>query len=60
MRNFNDIFREDVTYNNIKSHKKLGFRILSRRYTFRSGEEEGWGQIDTPAAFYGLNFFHNI
>ena len=28
LKNFNEIFREDVTYDNIKSHKKQGF-ILS-------------------------------
>ena len=32
LKNFNEIFREDVTYDNIKSHKKQGF-ILSLRDT---------------------------
>ena len=35
MRNFNEIFREDVPYDNIKSHKKTGFQPLFRRYIFR-------------------------
>ena len=33
-RNFNKIFRKDVTYGNIKSHKKPGVHPLSRRYIF--------------------------
>ena len=32
LKNFNEIFREDVTYDNIKSHKKQGF-IFSLRDT---------------------------
>ena len=35
MRNSNEIFKKDVTYNNTKSHKKAGFRHLFRRYIFR-------------------------
>ena len=31
MRNFNEIFSEDVTYEDTKSHKKPGFRPLFRR-----------------------------
>ena len=31
LRNFNDIFREDVTYDNIKSHKKPGLHPFYRR-----------------------------
>ena len=34
LRNFNEIFRKDVTYDNIKSHKKLELHTLSRRYIF--------------------------
>ena len=29
LRNFNEIFRKNVAYNNIKSHKKPGFHSLS-------------------------------
>ena len=32
--NFNETFRKDVTYDNIKSHKKPGIQPLSRRYIF--------------------------
>ena len=48
LRNFNEIFRKDVTYDNIKSHKKPGFYPLFRRYIFQktTGKE---GQIDPPA-----------
>ena len=31
LRNFNEIFRKDVTYDNIKSHKKARLHPLSRR-----------------------------
>ena len=31
LRNFNEIFRKDVTYDNIKIHKKTGFYPLFRR-----------------------------
>ena len=29
LRNLNEIFRKDVTYDNIKSHKKAGLHPLS-------------------------------
>ena len=32
--NFNQVFRKDVTYDNIKSHKKVAFRSPFRRYIF--------------------------
>ena len=35
LSNFNDIFRKDVTYDNIKSHEKPGFHPLFRRHIFR-------------------------
>ena len=34
LRNYNDIFREDVPFDNIKSHKKAGLRPLSEDYIF--------------------------
>ena len=34
LRNFNEIFRKDVAYDNIKSHKKPGLYPLSTRDTF--------------------------
>ena len=41
MRNFNEIFRKDGTYDNIKSHKKSeeASPSLSRRYIFGKTEE---------------------
>ena len=33
-RNFNETFRKNVTYDNIKSHKKSEFHPLFRRYIF--------------------------
>ena len=35
MRNFNEVFREAVPYDNIKSHKKSEFHPLFRRYIFQ-------------------------
>ena len=46
MRNFNDIFRKDVTHDNIKSHKNPGFYPLFRRYNFK--KTTGGSQIDAP------------
>ena len=40
---FHDIFRKDVTYDYIKSHKKPGFHPLFRKYIFQktTGGEGG-------------------
>ena len=46
-RNFNEIFRKDVTYDDIKSHKKPRLHPLSRRYIFGKTTEEG--QINPPS-----------
>ena len=35
--NFNEIFRKDVTYDNIKSHKKIGLHSVLIRYIFVAG-----------------------
>ena len=35
LRNFSEIFRKDVTYDNTKSNKKPGFHCLFRRQIFR-------------------------
>ena len=40
LRNCNEIFRKDVTYDNIKSHKKPGFHPLFRRHIFEKNTEE--------------------
>ena len=39
LRNFNEIFRKDVPYDNFKSHKKPGFHPLFRRYNFQKTTE---------------------
>ena len=41
MRNFNEFFRKDVTYDNIKSHGKQGFYPRFRRYVFGKTTGEG-------------------
>ena len=46
MRNLHEIFRKDVTYDNIKSHKKTGFHPLFSRYIF--GKTTGESQTDPP------------
>ena len=34
LRNFNEVFRKDVPYDNIKSHKKAGLHPLPKNYNF--------------------------
>ena len=58
LRTFNENLRKDVTYDNIKSHKKSGFHLLYRRYIFRKATERmgwrgggGWGEIDPVSGF---------
>ena len=41
LNKFNENFRRDVTYNNIKSHKKARFHPNFRIYIF--GKTKGWG-----------------
>ena len=53
-KDFNEIFRKHVTYDNIKSHKKQGF-TLSLEDAFLGKPQ--WGQIDQPA-FLGLSLVH--
>ena len=48
LRHFSETFRKDVTYDNIKSHKKTGFHPLFRRYIFRKST---WGVKLTPSRF---------
>ena len=47
LSNFKEIFKKDVTYDNIKSHEKPVLHPLSRRYILAktAGEE---GQIAPP------------
>ena len=49
MRHFNEIFRKNVTYDNIWSHKKPGFQPLFRRYFLKN--RRGEGQIEPPSCF---------
>ena len=44
LRNFNEIFRKDVTYDNIKSHKKAGLHPL---FTFLE-KLQGRGGVKLP------------
>ena len=42
--NFNEKLWKDVTYDNIKSHKKPGFRPLFRSYIFQK-PTGGWREV---------------
>ena len=53
LRNFNEIFRKDVPYDNIKSHKKPGFHSLFRTYIFRK-TTLGF-KLTPPPSVLGLN-----
>ena len=56
MRNFNEIFRKNVAYDNIESHKKPWFHLLFRRYIFRKTT----GEVKlTPPAVLGLKHVKN-
>ena len=43
LRNFNEIFRKDVTYDNIKSHKKPGLHPVPEKHIF--GKITGGGGV---------------
>ena len=47
---FNEIFRKDVTYGNIKSHKKSGLHPSLEDIFLGKPQERGGGQIDPPPA----------
>ena len=60
LRNFIEIFRKDfrkdVTYDNIKSHKKPGLHLFSEKKHFWKNHRRG-GQI-VPPAILGLILFN--
>ena len=69
LRNFNEIFKKDMFYGNIKSHKKAAFNTLSLslEITFLEngwlwgggGGEGGWAgdvKLNYTQAFLGLTF----
>ena len=49
LSHFNEIFRKDVTFNNIESHKKPGFNPLFRRYIFQ--KTTGGIKLTAPQLF---------
>ena len=49
MRNFNEIIRKDVIYDNIQTNKKPEFHPLFREYFF--GKTTGVTQGGTPQPF---------
>ena len=51
MKNFNEIFGKEVTYDNIKSHKKVGSHPHFRRQISGKTTRVGSG---VPPAFLGL------
>ena len=46
LRNFNEIFRKIISYDNIESHKKPGLYSLCRKYSFEKMTVE---EFDPPA-----------
>ena len=56
MRNFNEIFRKNVAYDDIESQKKPWFHPLFRRYIFR--KTTGEAKL-TPPAVLGLKHVKN-
>ena len=55
MKNFNEVFRKYVTYDNIKSHKKQGFHPLFRRNIYRKVTEGVKVTLPAPT-FLGLKY----
>ena len=53
LRSFDEIFRKDVTYDNIKSHKKARFHPLFRMYIFRKNTRGI--RLNPLPTFLGLN-----
>ena len=51
MRNFNENFGKDVTFDNIKSHKKTGFHPLLEDTSFEKPQKGG---SNWPPAVLGL------
>ena len=49
--NFNEIFRTDVAYDNIKSHKKAGLHPLPRKHILEKITKEVGGQFNPPPSF---------
>ena len=62
LRNFNEIFRKDVTYDNIKSHKKPGIHPLSRRYILKTTGSSNWppSLLRIKFCFSILSIFYRI
>ena len=50
LRNFNETVRKDVTYDNIKSHKKTGCYRISEEHIFGKTKREG-GKLTSPSLF---------
>ena len=53
LRNFNEIFRKDLTYDNNKSHKKQGFPLSLEDTFFEKPQGVGGGGVTftTPVLF---------
>ena len=54
LQKLNEIFRKDVTYDNITSHKKPGHRPLSRRYIFGKTTEGRVKLTPSSSPFFSL------
>ena len=56
LRIFNEIFRKDVTYDNIKSHRKTGFHSVFIRYIFVADLK--FATLSKKDSY--IDFFHKI
>ena len=53
MTNFNEIFKKNVTYDNVKTNKKQSFTLSLENTFLEKPDAEGVGQTDLPT-FLGL------
>ena len=53
LRNFNESFRKDVTYDNIQSKKKQNFSLFLEDTLLSKSQR--WVKLTPPPAFFRLN-----
>ena len=56
LMNFNEIFRKDVTYANIKSHKKPEFHTPFKGYIF---EKNHRGGVNLTPSLFRVNLLYS-
>ena len=58
LRNFNEIFKKDVDYDNIKSHKKSIFTVSLENTFFKKSQRGGQIDLPRPAFLWLIQSFH--